>query len=203
MISIIVTIISTLGGLFVAKITRDGYVIKARRKRGENKYNEYITKAQNEKLMQYLIDRLKHHYGASHIMLYYFHNGEKAANGYSFYKVSCLLESFNDKLRVSKKKDHQAIPLMLMADYLKHFKDVGVFKYVGKGNTNGHIENIEEYLNADNIDSTYSYVYKDLDGNTICNLVMNFCNGEVDVTDFDYFHQVGGNCASLMTNHFK
>lgn len=166
------------------------------------KSKEISEKADNEKKMSKLIEKLRLHYKADRTILYYTHNGTKASNGYSFYKLSCLFESYDKSRFLPIKNKHQGVPIMLLADFFKCYSEKGIFKFHNKNDYNFEVDSIDEMMKTDGIKSTYSYIFKDLDGNPICNIVMNFLDEETLVEDFTYFNKIGETCGSLMSNRF-
>lgn len=195
---IVVGILGLFGTLVTSKKV---YLWRIKRAR-QRKVREVSTKAENEKKMFKLIEKLREHYKADRTILYYTHNGTKALNGYCFYFVTCLFESYDKQRHLPIKHKHQSIPAMLLADFFRCYREVGVFQYHNKNDFNYQVDNIEDMLMSDGVKSTYSYMFNDLDGNPICNIVMNFLDEETKVTDFEYFKSIGESCGFLMSNNF-
>ncbi len=169
------------------------------KRRGASKLNELIEKSYSENTIKDLLDQLKEEYGADRVLLYYFHNGTKAANGYSFYKMSCLYESLNRNLFTPVGQDHQSLPIMLLMDFLVHYKEKGIVNCPDRDNYTGDIRNMQAILESQNVQSTYSMLFYDLDGKPACTLVMNFITQKVEVTDLEFFKKVGYSCGTLLT----
>jgi hypothetical protein len=191
-----ISLVGTLGASFIANKKLKVFMNK---RRGASKLNELIEKSYSENTIKDLLDQLKEEYGADRVLLYYFHNGTKAANGYSFYKMSCLYESLNRNLFTPVGQDHQSLPIMLLMDFLVHYKEKGIVNCPDRDNYTGDIRNMQAILESQNVQSTYSMLFYDLDGKPACTLVMNFITQKVEVTDLEFFKKVGYSCGTLLT----
>jgi len=178
------------------KLSEIFYAIQARRK------NDYIfNKSYEGNKADKLMDDLYNYYEVDKVKLYYFKNGKKASNGYSFYKFSLLIEKF-DKYRFrSTMKAEQDLPIGMMMDFLVHFRDEGMVICPSLKNYEGSIpkKNIEFLFDSMNVKSTYSMAFKDLKGNMTCALVMNMESEEKEITDFIFFNKIGEMIGELMT----
>jgi hypothetical protein len=68
-----------------------------------------------------------------------------------------------------------------------------------RDNYTGDIRNMQAILESQNVQSTYSMLFYDLDGKPACTLVMNFITQKVAVTDLEFFKKVGYSCGTLLT----
>lgn len=165
-----------------------------------SKKNDYIyQKAEDGSKIDELLTDLRMHYGVDRCILYFFHNGQYASNGYSFYKFSCLSESYDKHKLVGRKEEQQNMPLGLMSQWFKHYRDKGMIVCHDRNKYNGDIDSFKEALESLNVDSTYSNTFKDMRGNITCLLIMNMESKPKKITNFDYFNKIGTIIGELMT----
>ena len=201
--SIVNTFIGTVGTIGAAIIAKGKITTIINRKKGTSKLNELIEKSASEKTIKDLLEQLREEYGADRTLLYYFHNGTRAANNYSFYKVSCMYESWNKALTQPIREGQQNMPIMLLTDFLVHYKEIGIVKCPDKHTYDGDIKNMKAMMDTQGVQSTYSMLFYDLDERPICTLVMNFMADTVAVEDFVFFNKVGTACGALLTHKTK
>jgi len=203
--AIFILILKTTIGLLTVvfsknKISEILQVIKATRR------NEYIEKKASESnIIKNAVEELRHHYGVDRVILYFTHNGMRASNGYSFYKFSCLEESFDKKYYLPKKQDQQNMPIGLMMNFMMHYRKFGrlecnnIQDYNNLPEYDGKIEDLSFILESEKISSTWSDSFSDLYGNCTCFLVMNMEGSAKNIDNFEFFENTGKLIGSLLT----
>lgn len=195
----VITAVATLGASFLANNKISDLKQKKKDKTIESKNDYLLNKARESKRWQDLLDDLREHYGVDRTILYYFHNGQVASNGYSFYKFSCLAESFDKNRFVSKLKDQQGMPIGLMMDFFAYYRDKGMVIYPNTDTVIEGLPNIKDSAHSMNVVSTYSKTFTDLDGVYTCSLVMNMESQPKTIEDFAYFNQIGNILGELLS----
>jgi hypothetical protein len=197
MFSILITSITSI---LVALISANK-ISDFRKKTATRKHNnKLIYKAKTDRAIFDLLEKLYKAYNVDRVVLYFFHNGMKSSNGFSFYKFSCYHEVLDDKKLKPKKDEQQNMPVGLMSDLFGFYLEYGPLICPGKECEATKLEpNFKFYLDSLDLKSTYSNIFKNLDGEITCSIAMNMETEPKEINDLDLFNKVGHHIAQLLT----
>lgn len=165
------------------------------------KHNKYVfDKIVDSSTSDKIIKELCEHYNMDRSILYYFHNGKYAVNGYGFYHFSCLSEYFDPNKLVGKKKDQQNMPIGSLANFFVHYRDEGMVMCHDIEEYTGSIQDMRFVLESLNVKSTYSNIIKDKTGKFVGVLVLNSETECRKIEDFEEFNFACKELGRLMTN---
>jgi hypothetical protein len=193
-------IITSITALLVAFISANK-ISDFRKKSKTIRHNKkLIHKAKTDRAIFDLLEKLYKTYNVDRVVLYFFHNGMKASNGFSFYKFSCYHEVLDHKKLKAKKEEQQNMPVGLMSDLFGYYLERGALMCPSHDCEALRLEpNFKFYLDSMDLKSTYSNIFKNLDGEITCCVMMNMETEPKEINDLDLFNKVGHHIAQLLT----